>query len=212
MANKVLLFDLDGTLIDSTDAIVESFELALAQNNRPAPSAGEIKALIGHPLDAMFLELGVPKEQVEVLMTTYRGYYRRICTLKTTMLPFGIEAIKEASSFAKLGVVTTKLGYYSKILLEHFGVLNLFEIVVGRENVTRPKPHPEPILKAMEAFDKNSHFFMIGDTLLDMDSALSASITPIGVGCGYQSREVLESSGARVFDNTLEAVLAIKNF
>ena len=211
MTNKVLLFDLDGTLIDSTDAIVESFELVFAQNNKPAPSAGEIKALIGHPLDAMFLELNAPKERVEAWVAEYREHYRRICTLKTTMLPFGIDALKEASGFGKLGVVTTKLGHYSKILLEHFGVLGLFEIVVGREDVTQPKPHPEPIFKAMEAFDKDSRFFMIGDTLLDMEAAKGAGITPIGVSCGYQSREVLESSGARVFDNTLEAVLAIKN-
>lgn len=211
MKNKVLLFDLDGTLIDSTDAICESFLFVFKNRGLPLPSIQEIKDKIGYPLEDMFGFLGIV-DNIDVLVQDYKNYYRKICTQKTVMLPFAIQSLHEAFNFAKLGVVTTKTGVYSKELLDFFGVLKLFDVVIGREDVKYPKPHPEPILKAMQYFDNDAQFFMIGDTLLDIQSAKSANIRPIAVSSGYESRENLLLSGAKVFDNTLEAVLAIKAF
>lgn len=211
LKNKVLLFDLDGTLIDSTDAICESFLFIFEKRGLSLPSIQEIKDKIGYPLEDMFSFLGV-RDNIDMLVQDYRDYYRKICTQKTIMLPFAIQSLYEAFNFAKLGVVTTKTGMYSKELLDFFGILRLFDVVIGREDVKFPKPHPEPILKAIQYFDNHAQFFMIGDTLLDIQAARSANITPIAVSSGYESQERLLLSGARVFDNTLEAVLAIKDF
>lgn len=209
MKNKVLLFDLDGTLIDSTDAICESFLSVFQNKGLPLPDIQDIKDKIGYPLEDMFGFLGI-SENIDIFVQDYKKHYRKICTQKTTMLPFAIQSLYEASSFAKLGVVTTKTGLYSKELLDFFGVLKLFDVVIGREDVTYPKPHPEPILKAMQYFNQDAKFFMIGDTLLDIQAAKSANVIPIAVSSGYESREKLLLSNAKVFHNTLEAVLAIK--
>lgn len=142
-----ILFDLDGTLIDSTEAILESFHNSYRVHERPSPDNEAIKALIGHPLDVMYRELGIEEAMVWTFVDTYKAHYRKISCEKTVLLECARDAIEEASKFARLGIVTTKTGKYSRELLEHFGVMHYFEVLIGREDVENPKPHPEPIHK-----------------------------------------------------------------
>jgi len=202
-----ILFDLDGTLIDSTEAILDGFEVAFKTFNLPPRSEEEIKALIGYPLDVMFERLNAPKELNEKLVTAYKLHYRKISTQKTKLLPFALEAIEEASKIATLGIVTTKTAKYSKELMEHFGVMDKFEVLIGREDVTHPKPHPEPILKAIHKLNSQKEkTFMIGDTCLDILSATSAEVTPIAVYSGYATKEELEKCATIIKKDALEAV------
>ena len=122
----IILFDLDGTLIDSTEAILESFHNSFNLNNAEHPDDEKIKALIGHPLDVMYRELGVDEKLVWDYVATYKEHYRKISTQKTILLEYAKEAVNLAHSFASLGVVTTKTGEYSQILLEHFGIMDKF--------------------------------------------------------------------------------------
>jgi len=205
--NLIILFDLDGTLIDSTEAILESFHNSFAVYNTPAPDDEQIKALIGHPLDVMYKELGVDEEKIWDYVATYKEHYRKIATQKTVLLPNAKEAVEYASTFASLGIVTTKTGKYSQILMEHFGLMNKFDVLIGREHVQHPKPHAEPILKALEWFDTdNKEVWMIGDTQLDLLSAKNAGINSIGVLSGYDTQESLKTFTNMIFCNALEAV------
>jgi len=208
----IILFDLDGTLIDSTEAILESFHNAYDFFNEKHPSDEEIKALIGHPLDVMFSRLGIDQERVWDFVNVYKEHYRKISTQKTVLLPHAREAVELASSFAKLGIVTTKTGKYSRVLMEHFGLMDKFEVLIGRENVEHPKPHAEPILKALEVFDiKDKNIWMIGDTELDLISADAAGINSIGVLSGYDTKERLQKFTNNIFNDTYEAVKWLKS-
>lgn len=193
MKRTVILFDLDGTLIDSTEAILSCFDDSFKHFGLPTPPEEDIKALIGHPLDFMYAHLGVPQEQVWDFVDVYKEHYRERSKPMTKLLPHAREAIEEASSFARLGVVTTKTGLYSKILLEHMGIMDRFEVLIGREDVTHPKPHPEPVLKALHKMEVSyrENVWMVGDTCLDMVSAKDAQIRGVGVLCGYGKREEL---------------------
>ncbi len=204
----VILFDLDGTLIDSTEAILESFYVACDRYAFKRPMKEDIKSLIGYPLDIMFSKVGVKKEKVWDFVASYKEHYRKISKEKTKMLPNSVEAIQEAYIFARLAVVTTKTARYSKELLEHFGVLSYFETLVGREDVKNPKPHPEPINLALDrmGLEEKSSVYIIGDTKLDMESALKAGITPIAVLSGYDSKDTLTAYTDKVFKDSLEAV------
>ncbi len=202
-----ILFDLDGTLIDSTEAILESFHHTFDSFKATHPEDEAIKALIGHPLEIMYRELGINDLHVSEWVAAYKAHYREISKPKTQMLPDAVEAITLAAQHAKLGIVTTKTGRYSRELLEHFELMHHFEVLIGRENVERPKPHPEPILKAMQALDAATcNTWMIGDTRLDIASANAAGIRSIGVLSGYDSREQLSLLCDDIENTALDAV------
>ena len=203
----VILFDLDGTLIDSTEAILESFGVAFAKFETKKPSDEEIKAQIGYPLDVMFATLGVPKKELEAYVLAYKAHYRKISCAKTVLLPDAKEAIVLAKQYATLGVVTTKTAKYSIELLEHMGLMTYFDVLVGREDVQHPKPHPEPILQAMLKLQSDtSGYWMIGDTCMDMLSAKSANISSVAVTCGYGTEQSLEECTEYIRQTALEAV------
>jgi phosphoglycolate phosphatase len=208
----IILFDLDGTLIDSTEAILESFHNSFDVHNRLHVSDDAIKALIGHPLDVMYRKLGIEEEKVWDFVTSYKEHYREISTQKTQLLPQAREAIMLASSFASLGIVTTKTGKYSQILMEHFHLMEKFDVLVGREDVIHPKPHKEPILKALKSFDTiNKEIWMIGDTHMDMLCAKNAGIKSIGVSSGYEDKNELNKFTNIVFSDTFEAITYLKS-
>ena len=208
----IILFDLDGTLIDSTDAIVSTFHHSFDVYDFRHPTDEEIMALIGYPLDIMYGKLGVDDANVWDFVATYKERYRKISTQKTLLLSDAKEAIQKASEFATLGIVTTKTGRYSEILMEHFNLMQYFKVLIGREHVQNPKPHEEPILKALESFDtKNKEIWMIGDTRLDLMSAKNANVNSIGVLSGYDDEQLLKQHTDFIFDDALEAIEFLKN-
>lgn len=202
-----ILFDLDGTLIDSTEAILESFHNSFDVHARPHPKDDEIKALIGHPLEVMYAELGVEPSKVWEFVGTYKEYYRVISTQKTVLLEGAQEAVEEAARFARLGIVTTKTGKYSRILMEHFNLMHHFEVLIGYEDIKNPKPHAEPIEKAIEMMGVcKSECWIIGDTRLDMGSAVNAGIKSVGVLSGYDNAEQLKTLTDIIENDALQAV------
>ncbi len=202
-----ILFDLDGTLIDSTEAILESFHNSFDVYKKPHPSDEEIKALIGHPLDVMYKDLGIEQDLVWDFVKTYKEHYQMIHTDKTVLLDYAVDAIREAQKFARLGVVTTKTGRYSRELLLHFGLMDAFEVLIGREDVQKPKPHSEPIDKALSIMKSNKEkCWMIGDTRLDIASADNAGIKSVAVLSGYDKREQLLTLTELIEETALDAV------
>lgn len=213
MKKTTILFDLDGTLIDSTEAILESFHYAFNKQNFNFEGTNQdIKNEIGYPLDIMFESLGVKKDKIWDFVDSYKEHYREISDQKTVLLPNATEAVKMAHSFATLAVVTTKTSEYSRILLEKLGLMDYFEVLIGRQEVSRPKPNPEPIFKALECLNLKSSndVFMIGDTKLDLIAAQEASITGIGVLCGYGTKVELEKYSSNIVADSLQAVKTIQ--
>jgi len=215
LKENIILFDLDGTLIDSTDAIVSTFYHSFKEMNFEfTGSDDDIKSLIGHPLEIMFQDLGVEQEVVWDYVESYKKKYRTISKEQTELLEDTKEALKLAKSFARLSIVTTKTGSVTVPLLEHLDIMQYFEFVTGRENVEHPKPHPEPILKTLDlmSIEKTSNIWMVGDTQLDLISANSAGVNSVGVLCGYGKEDDLKEFTQFVTPNSLEAVKLIQEY
>ncbi|EAI1712748.1 HAD family hydrolase [Campylobacter coli] len=205
--NKTILFDLDGTLIDSTDAILNSFQGAFKALGLTSKNNEEIKNLIGYPLEQMFRMLYPDKVNLsKEFVLAYREIYAQIYLEQTTLLPKAKEALELGSEIADLGIVTTKGGKFTPILLDYLRVKKFFKTLITLEDVTNPKPHAEPILLALEKMQKTQeNAYMIGDTILDIQAAISANITPLALTCGYGNENELKAH-SMVFLNAYEAV------
>jgi phosphoglycolate phosphatase len=213
---KTILFDLDGTLIDSTQAIVETFFWTFQQFNiNFQGSSKDIEQMIGYPLEDMYQHLGIKQELINDIVLAYKQKYRQISISQTKLLDGAIESLELASSFATLGIVTTKTTQYTMPLLKHLDIWKYFKTIIGRMEVIHPKPHPEPILKALKKLNvtnSNNNVFMIGDTKLDLISANRAKVVGIGVLSGYGTQEDLSQFSPYIVTNSLQAVKFINNF
>ncbi|HEG2612354.1 TPA: HAD family hydrolase [Campylobacter jejuni] len=205
--NKTILFDLDGTLIDSTDAILNSFQGAFKALGLTSKNNKEIKNLIGYPLEQMFRMLYPDKVNLsKEFVLAYREIYAQIYLEQTTLLPKAKEALELGSEIADLGIVTTKGGKFTPILLDYLGVKKFFKTLITLEDVTNPKPSSEPIILALKRLNKTQeNAYMIGDTILDIQAAISANITPLALACGYGNENELKAY-SMVFLNAYEAV------
>lgn len=220
--NTIILFDLDGTLIDSTEAICESFYNAFKQNTDILPTKPQISKFIGYTLEDITKNILQENKHsyndtlVSNIVKSYKTHYKAVCLQKTILLPNVIQALTLAKEFAKLGVVTTKTHLSSQILLEHLRVNSFFECIVGIEDVTQPKPNAEPIFKALKILniqkDNLSNFkvAMIGDTPLDILAAQNAGVVGIAVTSGYASKDLLLKYTSNIVTDALEAVKLFK--
>ncbi|EIB1922267.1 HAD family hydrolase [Campylobacter coli] len=209
---KTILFDLDGTLIDSTDAILNSFQGAFKILGLTPKNNEEIKNLIGYPLEQMFRMLYPDKVNLsKEFVLAYREIYAQIYLEQTTLLPKAKEALELGSEIADLGIVTTKGGKFTPILLDYLGVKKFFKTLITLEDVTNPKPSSEPIILALKRLNKTQeNAYMIGDTILDIQAAMAANITPLALSCGYGDEDELKRY-SMVFPSAYKSVLYIKN-
>lgn len=216
MKNKqiTILFDLDGTLIDSTDAIIKCFKGAYNDHGENFKEDEiKIKEQIGYPLDVMFSKLGVKQAEVSSYVDAYKNRYKDIAVQMTLLLENAKESVLLAHQFATLGVVTTKTTKYSIPILENFEIMKYFDVIIGRQEVQNPKPHPEPIQKALKALNlsESKKIYMIGDTKLDIISANEANINNVAVLSGYGNYEELSQYTKNISKDVLEAVKKIKS-
>jgi HAD superfamily hydrolase (TIGR01509 family) len=204
---KAVGFDLDGTLIDSTDAIVESFLHTFRELGVTPPSRGDIVGTISVTLEDQF-RLLAPVDTVAAAQI-YREHYLRTSRATTVLLPGVAGALHRLErAGVRMGVATSKKRSSAGPLLDHLGIARYFETCIGPEDVSRPKPHPEPIHALMRgmALHDPSAFAYIGDTHFDAEAAAAAGVPFIGVTTGYATRAELEACGARtIVDSIAEA-------
>lgn len=207
-----ILFDLDGTLVDSTNAILNSFKDTLKILNLDIKEDIKIKNLIGYPLKNMFTILYPDYfNLIDEFVKIYRECYSKIYLEQTTLLPKVDQALHLAYNFADLGIVTTKGGTFTPILLEFLNIKKFFKTLITLDDVKNPKPDAEPILLALNRLNKTQeNAYMIGDTILDIQASLAANITPIALSCGYGDEDELKKY-SQIFPNAYEAIIYILN-
>src|SRR3954469_13180918 len=145
-----ILFDLDGTLIDSIRLILDSYHHTLSRHNLPARSDEEWLKGVGTPLAVQFSEWRESPEVLEAMIATYREYNLKHHDTMVTLYPGVLEAVREIKAAGmQTGLVTSKNRQGALRGLTLVGLEALMDVLVCADEVTNPKPHPEPVLKAV---------------------------------------------------------------
>ncbi len=204
---KAVIFDLDGTLIDSTEPILSGYEYTFAQLDLPVPDRQAVLDTIGAPLEVQVPMLTTACT-AEEFSSIYRPYYNEHAPGLTVLLPGAKEALDAfAEAGLKIGFATSKKREVSEMLLEHLGVLHHFESCVGPYEVENPKPHPEPLYVSAKNLNLTvEELAFVGDMHFDIHCAQAAGVRAIAVATGYLSREKLEALNAEVVLDDLYAV------
>ncbi|MBM7551385.1 pyrophosphatase PpaX [Thalassobacillus pellis] len=189
---NTILFDLDGTLIDTNELIIESFMHTTKEYGRRPYSRNEILTFIGPPLrDSMEK---IDPEKVEELVNVYREHNISHHDDFVEAYPGVVETIQALREKGyRLGIVTTKMRQTVNMGLELTGLNGMFEVVVTLDDVVNAKPHPEPIEQAMAALNAEAaETLMVGDNTHDILAGKNAGTKTAGVAWTIKGREILD--------------------
>lgn len=194
---RAVLFDLDGTIIDTNELIIQSFFHALKGIVPDSFAREQIIPSMGQPL-TMQLQQFSGQSDVTLLTEAYREYNHLHHDEMVTLFPGVAEVIPQLRNAGiRVGIVTTKMRATTIRALELLGLYESIETIVSIDDVENPKPHPEPVAKAIQALGTEpSETLMVGDSSVDMGSAIAAGVIPVGVAWSLKGEENLFEAGA----------------
>lgn len=190
-----LLFDLDGTLVDSYRPIMESLNFVRASFNLPAYSLAEVKKMVGKGLEILIGE-AIGKEFIEEGVLLFRGYYKEIFIEKTKLLPGVDDTVKDLFKRGyAMGVASNKPSNFTSEILRSLRIDSCFQVVVGPDHVSEAKPHPEMIDLALSKLNiAKQEALYIGDMVLDIETGRRAGVKVWVIPAGSSSRQELEEA------------------
>ena len=207
---KAILFDLDGTLTDSGEGIMNCAKLALAHYGLPIPSEAELRTFVGPPLHESFIRFGVPAEEAENAIKIYRSRYIPIGKFENH--PYeGIQNVLQKLKDAghTLYVATSKPEKMSIEILEHFDMARYFDIICGASMDLSRSSKADVIAYLLSQCGDYEEKIMVGDTAFDVIGARAHGIPTVGVAWGYGKVEDMEKACAVSIVHTMDALLEV---
>ena len=210
---KAVLFDLDGTLLDTIEDLADSLNYILALYELPLHTVAEVKNYVGNGIPKLLeraVSVDTPKEQIGQMYQQFLAYYQAHCMVKTK--PYaGIPALLATlkGQGLQMAVISNKADAATQELILHcFG--NSFDYVLGATQERKLKPDRAMIDDALNALSiVPSEAIYVGDSQVDIETARNAEIPCISVTWGFRSREQLIESGASMLADTPEDVVKI---
>jgi phosphoglycolate phosphatase len=200
---RCLLFDLDGTLVDSRADIILSVNLMLGELQLPQQTDDRILRFVGEGARLLVeralaaASMPAPGEgEIDRALEVFRRHYREHLLDHTRPYPEVEETIRELAHLP-LAVVTNKPYDFTVDLLEGLKLIRHFTAVIGGDSLSVRKPAPAPLLEAARRCNQQPEScLMIGDTRIDIEAGRAAGITTCGFTAGFRGREELEVAGA----------------
>ena len=200
---RTILFDLDGTITDSGEGIMNCAELALRHFGLPIPDRAAMRVFVGPPLDETFIKFGVPADQTDEAIRVYRSRYIPIGKFENSPYP-GVEDLlaRLKAQGHKLFIATSKPEQMSVDILEHFDLAKYFDIIAGASFDHARHSKALVIAYLLEQTGKDLDAVMVGDTAFDVIGAKSHGIPTVGVSWGYGKVSDMDEAGAIGIANT----------
>lgn len=194
---KAVFFDLDGTLTDSGEGIINCAILALEHFGLPIPSREALRVFVGPPLDQSFINHGVPVDKTDEAIRVYRSRYTTVGKFENFPYP-GVEELlrKLKNAGCRLFVATSKPEGMSVEILEKFGLSHYFEKICGATLDGSRSHKADVIAYLLGQVDSVEHVVMVGDTSFDVIGAKAHGIPTIGVSWGYGEVSDMIDAGA----------------
>lgn len=209
---KNILFDLDGTLTDSGEGILNCAELALRHFGIEPPSREKLRVMVGPPLSESFLWFGVPKDRVEEAIRVYRSRYTTVGKFENFPYP-GIPELLQALNDQghRLYVATSKPEHMAVEILEHFNLARYFQIIAGAATDSTRSTKEAVIAYLLEQVGSIENAVMVGDTAYDVIGAKAHGIPTICVSWGYGDIEEMNRAGAIAIAESTDQLLDLLN-
>lgn len=191
---NTILFDLDGTLVDSNELILESFRQTLNHYcNRSEFTRVELIEMMGPPLYDTFKQYTSDESKIQEMIQYYRNTYIRLEFDYVKPYPYTIEMLSHFKSLGyNLAIVTTKFLVSALPSIQTFHIEDYIDTIISLDDVTYHKPHPEPIYKALSAFNNVEGAIMVGDAPSDLLSGQNAGIYSCGIEWSLKSDKLKE--------------------
>lgn len=202
---KAILFDLDGTLTDSGEGIINCAILALEHFGLPIPDRETLRVFVGPPLHESFIKFGVPEDKADEAVAVYRSRYIPIGKYENRPYP-GIRELLEKlrADGHELYVATSKPEGMSVDILEHFDLAKYFTRICGASMDTSRTSKDSVIAYLIEQCGKADETIMVGDTAFDVLGAKAHGIPTIGVAWGFGTVADMERAGAKTIVYTMD--------
>ena len=210
MKYRAVLFDMDGTILDTLEDMTDSINAALQEENFPERTLEEVRRFVGNGnrLPVAVPE-GTPEETVERVLQNFHKHYRTLCAVHTR--PYeGVTGLLEhlRAAGVRTAVISNKADYAVQALAARY-FPGLFDAVAGEKEGIRRKPAPDGVLAALRTLgiDRKDAVY-IGDSDVDVETARNAGLSCIAVAWGFRTEDVLRRSGAETVVHTMDELEA----
>lgn len=189
----LLIFDLDGTLVDTRRDLANSVNFALNALNLPALQIEEVMSYVGDGLKKL-LDRSLPKDGLENIgevIDIFREHYREHCLDFSGFYPDVVNILNYFQD-KKMTVVSNKPEEFTRLILEGLRIADFFEIILGGDSLPLMKPDPGPILHILDKLNaSNEKTAIVGDGTTDIEAGKAANILTCAVTYGLKEKEVL---------------------
>lgn len=212
---KAVIFDLDGTLLDTLEDLTDSVNYILWKHGMPERTIDEIRSFIGNGIPTLIarsVPCNTDTETLKICVCEMMEYYKDHAEIKTKPYEGITELIEELANRKILAaVVTNKAEEAAKILCKaKFG--DVFDLVIGDNGIDKLKPAPDNVFRAMQELNiEKNEVLYVGDSDVDMITAKNAGIESVGVTWGFRDEDVLRKNGADHIINTPADLLKLNN-
>jgi phosphoglycolate phosphatase len=213
MKYNTVIFDLDGTLLNTLDDLTDSLNEILSQNGFPQRSTDEVRRFVGNGVRAL-MRLSVPErctdDEVTVCLEAFKENYKHNMQNRTRPFNGIMELLLDLNRFNfKIGIVSNKFDVAVKALAKtYFG--DLIPVAIGESPDVKRKPAPDSVFTAVKELGSDlKKTIYVGDSETDVQTAKNAGIPCIGVTWGFRCREVLREAGADFLIDTPKELLTL---
>jgi len=206
---KAVLFDVDGTLLDTNEYIYQAFEHSLDLHYEPM-SREILQKVMGKPLEECYRIL-TEQEDVTELANAHHVFQVENPHLSMPF-PNTLKILKQLKKDNySIAAVTTRARNTAEDTLDESGILPFLDYFVAIDDVANPKPHAEPVMKAVNYFGIDpAEAMMVGDSDVDVMAGKNAGVLTVGVSYGFHGESIVEADPDFVIDDISEIVEILK--